>query len=89
MNIFSKAGGIGALGFAAIMATVNVQADAVFTFTKIADTATVDPSGRTFGFFGDPSISGSNVAFRGFDTTGACIGVFVRICLGHKAVSGA
>lgn len=53
------------------------QAQASFTFTKIADASTTDPSGGTFGYLGDPSLSGSNVAFLGFNSTGAKIGVYI------------
>ena len=66
-----------ALGIAGMAMTQQAHASGTFTFTKIADTSTTDPSGGTFGMFDDPSISGSNVAFVGFDSTYTRIGVYL------------
>ncbi len=68
---------IGASVCGLIGAMSGQRAQASFTFTKIADASTTDPSGGTFGSLGDPSLSGSNVAFLGFNSTGAKIGVYI------------
>ncbi len=66
----------GITGSVGVISNPAIAAPPTFTFTKIAATGTTDPSGKTFGSFDDPVVSGTTVAFRGFDTTGVGIGVY-------------